>query len=168
MQTTEEKTREAIKDLSRIFQFELWLRFYFVRENEGRHSINLDEELLQKMHEKYGHLAELAKTLNAKEITPESSRQAIVKHIMHNFDGIKYDVGLVPRIMDYAIFKGEIQMFNTWVGLHEEQLDRKVLDFEKWIEIYDQWKSSESAQKVSLALNIQDTDHQHPGSDKTN
>ncbi|WP_291318318.1 hypothetical protein [Desulfonatronospira sp.] len=168
MQTREDKTREAIKDLSRVFQFELWLRFYFIHDDEGRLSINLDEETLQKMEEKYGHLGQLARTLTGKEITPETCRQTIVEHIMHQFDGTKYDVGHVPRMMDHAVFKGEIQLFNTWAGLHEEQLDRKVLDFEKWIEIYEEWKSSESAQKVNLALNIQDAEHHHPGSDKTN
>jgi len=168
MQTSADKTKEAIKDLSRVFQFELWLRFYFIHDDEGKLSINLDEEMLQKMEEKYGHLAELARTLSEKEITPEACRQAIVEHIMHQFDGIKYDVGFVPRIMDHAVFKGEIQLFNTWAGLHEEQLDRKVLDFDRWIEIYDEWKSSEGAQKVNLALNIQDTEHHHPGSEKTN
>ena len=168
MQASEDKTKEAIRDLSRVFQFELWLRFYFIHEDEGRLFLNMDDEMLQKLEEKYGHLAALARTLSEKEITPESCRQAIGEHIMHQFDGVKYDVGFVPRIMDHAVLKGEIQLFNTWAGLHEEQLDRKVLDFDKWIEIYDEWKASEGAQKVNLALNIQDTDYQHPGSDKTN
>lgn len=168
MQTIEDKTKEAIRDLSRVFQFELWLRFYFIHEDEGKLSINLGDEMLQKMEEKYGHLAELARTLSEREITPEECRKAIVEHIMHQFDGVKYDVGFVPRIMDHAVFKGEIQLFNTWAGLHEEQLDRKVLDFDKWIEIFDEWKSSESAQKVNMTLGTQDTEHQHPGSDKTN
>ncbi len=168
MQNKKTKTSEAIQSLSRVFKFELWLRFYFIQDNEDKLSINLDDQMLEKLEKEYGHLSKLAGSMNHKEINPEICRKAITDHIMNEFDGSVYEIGLVPRILDNRIFKTEIQLFNTWVSLHEDQLDRKVLDFDKWLEIFDEWKKSESAQKIGLTLDAQSVMPKHPGSQKDN
>lgn len=166
MQDKKEETSQAIHDLSQVFKFELWLRFYFIQEKEEKLVLNLDDQILQKIRENYGHLAELAQELNQKEeLTPEICRKAIVDHIQHQFDGHKYQAGLVPQILDHSIFNTEIQLFNTWASLHEDQLDQKVLDFEKWLELFNEWKQSDSAQKVAQSIKMEEQ-QQHPGSQK--
>ncbi len=168
MQSRKEKTSKAIDEISRVFKFELWLRFYFIQDKDGRLTINIDDPVLQKFEQEYGHLAELAYSLNHKEITPELCRKVIVEHIMEQFDETDNEADFVPKILDHKIFKTEIQLFNTWVALCENQLDQKVLDFEKWLKLFDEWKTSESAQKIITTINIQDEHHYHPGSQKTN
>jgi len=168
MQSRKEKTSKAIDEISRVFKFELWLRFYFIQDKDGRLTINIEDPVLQKFEQKYGHLAGLAYSLNHKEITPELCHKVIVEHIMEQFDETAYEADFVPKILDHKIFKTEIQLFNTWVALCENQLDKKVLDFEKWLKLFDEWKTSESAQKIITTINIQDEQHYHPGSQKTN
>ncbi len=168
MKNKKNKTSEAIQSLSRVFKFELWLRFYFIQDNEGKLSLDLDDQMLERLEKEYGHLSRLAGSLNHKEINPELCRKAIADHIMDEFDGKVYEIGLVPRILDNRIFKTEIQLYNTWVSLHEDQLDKKVLDFEKWLEIFDEWKKSESAREIGLTLDAQNVMPSHPGSQKDN
>ncbi|MFP4108594.1 MAG: hypothetical protein ACLFP9_03125 [Desulfonatronovibrio sp.] len=165
----QEETLEALKEISEVFKFELWLRFYFIEEEGERLQINLDEKVLEKMKQEYGHLAKLAADLNNTELNPVVCQKAIVEHLMDEFDGNKYEIGYIPKILDSAAFKAEIQLFNTWAHLHEEQLDKNILGFEKWKELYNEWKQSESARKIGLSLNMQEAQqNQQMGSKKTN
>ncbi|WP_457571813.1 hypothetical protein [Desulfovulcanus sp.] len=148
------KIQSAVEEVSKSFKFEHWLRFYFVHEDGEELTIFLSPEHLQKLKEKYGQLARLAEDLNAKVITPQLSQQIVAKYIQETFDGTKYELGFIPRILDSLEFNAEIHGFNIWVSLHEDQLDEKVLDFDKWLEIYEQWKKTENAQKIIMSLKV--------------
>ncbi len=152
----QDKTLEALKEISEVFKFELWLRFYFIEEEDGKLRINLDDQVIEKMEKEYGHLARIASSLNRIELDPVVCQKTIVEHLMDEFDGKKYEMGYIPKILDSAAFKTEIQLFNTWTQLYEEQLDKTTLSFGKWKELYDKWKRSESAEKIQLSLNMQE------------
>ncbi|RQD63085.1 MAG: hypothetical protein D5R98_05170 [Desulfonatronovibrio sp. MSAO_Bac4] len=151
----QDKTLEALKEISEVFKFELWLRFYFIEQQDDKLRINLDPQVLEKMGNEYDHLAELASALNNIDLNPVVCQQAIVKHITTQFDGKKYEMGYVPKILDHAAFKAELELFNTWAHLHEEQLEKTILSFDKWKELYDEWKRSENAQKMEMSLSMQ-------------
>lgn len=164
-----DQTLEALQDIAEVFKFELWLRFYFIQEQDQSLRIDLEPEVLEKMKEDYGHLGRLAEQLNNREIDPSVCQKAIVEHILDEYDGKKYEIGYIPKILDMAVFKAEIELFNTWAHLHENQLDQKVLGFQKWMELYDEWKQSENARKMEMSFTMQDAQQMtHPGSEKTN
>ncbi len=150
------KDLEAQEDISEVFKFEFWLRFYFIEEENGKLSINLDDQVIEKMEKEYGHLSNIASSLNKIELTPETCRQIIVEHLMDQFDGKKFEIGYIPKTLDTVAFKSEIQLFNTWAHLYEEQLDKNVLGFNNWIKLYEEWKKSESAEKIRLSLSMQE------------
>lgn len=165
----QDKTIEALKAVSEVFKFELWLRFYFIEEDNGRLRIDLDDQVLEKMGQEYGHLAKLASGLNRVDLDPETCRKAIVEHLMDQYDGNEYEIGYIPRILDNAAFKNEIQLFNAWAHLHESQLEKNIIGFDRWNELYNQWKLSESGQKMSLSLSMQEAGQKmDTPSEKTN
>jgi len=151
----QEKNLESLKEISEVFKFELWLRFYFIEESNGKLSINLDDQVIEKMEGEYGHLARLASALKNTELNPEVCRKVIVEHLLDQFEGKKYEVGHIPKMLDKAIFKTEIQLFNAWTHIFEAQLDKTILSFDKWKELYDEWKKTESAKDIGLSLNMQ-------------
>ncbi|WP_052507399.1 hypothetical protein [Desulfonatronovibrio magnus] len=164
-----DQTLEALKDISEVFKFELWLRFYFIQENDGKIMLKIEDQVLQKMKDEYEHLAGLAEQLNNTELSPAECQKAIVDHVFKQFDGKKYEMGYVPKILDMAPFKAEIQLFNTWAHLHEDQLDKNLLSFTKWNELYDEWKRSENAQKMEVSLSMQNIQNTtQPASNSTN
>jgi hypothetical protein len=94
----------------------------------------------------------LAEYLNAKVITPDFSQQIVARYIQEKLDGTKYEPGFISKVLDSQEFKAEIYGFNVWVSLHEDQLDENVLDFGKWLEIFDKWKKTANAQKFIMSL----------------
>ncbi len=147
---------EAIEEISEVFKFELWLRFYFIVEEQGKLLISLDDQVLARMEQEFGHLASVASSLNKIELNPSVCQKKIVEHLMDEFEGKKYEIGSIPKILDSIAFKTEIQLFNTWAHLHEDHLDKTTLGFKKWIELYNEWKKSESAEKISLSFSMRD------------
>jgi hypothetical protein len=165
-----DKKQEAIKEISEVFKFELWLRFYFIQENDGKLLLDLDEQVIDKMKKEYGHLAELASDMNKTELNPVVCQEYIVRHLTGHFEGKKYEIGYVPKVLDSVAFKAELQLFNTWAHLYEDQLDKNTLGFEKWKKLYDDWRESESARKIELSLSMHES-QQKSGqvqSEKTN
>jgi hypothetical protein len=145
---------ESLEEISEVFKFEHWLRFYFIEENKGVLRINLDDRVMEKMEQEYGHLAALASTLNRIELDPVVSRQVIVEYLLDHFDGKKYEIGYIPKLLDSNSFKAEIELFNAWTHLYEDQLDKTTLSFAKWKDLYGEWKKSESAKKIGLSLSM--------------
>ncbi len=146
---------ESLKEISEVFMFELWLRFYFIEESHGNLRISLDDQVIEKMEGEYGHLAKLASALNNTELNPDVCQKVIVEHLMDQFDGKKYEIGHIPKILDSAVFKTEIQLFNAWTHIFEAQLDKTILSFGKWKELYGEWKQTEGAKNIGLSLNMQ-------------
>ncbi|MFN2267245.1 MAG: hypothetical protein ABR533_03145, partial [Desulfonatronovibrio sp.] len=71
--------------------------------------------------------------------------------------------------LDHAAFKAELELFNTWAHLHEVQLEKTILSFDKWKELYEEWKRSENAQKMEMSFSMQNAQQKTgPSSSKTN
>lgn len=45
-------------------------------------------------------------------------------------------------IFDSATFQVQMQLFNAWVQMHEEQLDRNFVDFGGWQKLFDDWRNT--------------------------
>ncbi|MFP4168781.1 MAG: hypothetical protein ACLFSY_08065 [Desulfonatronovibrionaceae bacterium] len=149
-----QKKKKAVKDISRVFKFELWLRFYFLEEGANGLRIKLSNEQISKIQEEYKDLFGLVEKMMDRELTPDISQQVIVEFIGEKYDGIEFDLGVVPKVMDSALFRAEVEAFNMWVSLHESQLDEAFLPFEKWIEAFEEWKGTEQAKKVVTSLSM--------------
>ena len=148
------KKKKALKELSRVFKFELWIRFYFLQETDDKLQVFLSEEQMNKIHEEYGELADLVKNMTKVNLTPEASQKAIVEFIGEKYDGTKYNLGTVPEIMNSAGFRAEVEVFNMWVSLHEQQLDENFLPFHKWEEAFEEWKGTEQAKKIITSFTM--------------
>jgi type I site-specific restriction endonuclease len=146
------KKRKAVKDIARVFKFELWLRFYFLNEDDDGLKIKLSEEQMEKIREEYSDLVELVEKMKARELTPDVSQEVIVQFIGEKYDGIEFDLGVVPEVMDSSLFRAEVEAFNMWVSLHEEQLDENFLPFAKWQEAFEEWKNTDQAKRVVTTL----------------
>jgi hypothetical protein len=80
------------------------------------------------------------------------SQEVIVQFIGEKYDGIEFDLGVVPEVMDSSLFRAEVEAFNMWVSLHEEQLDENFLPFAKWQEAFEEWKNTDQAKRVVTTL----------------
>ncbi len=149
-----QEKKKILNDLTRVLKFELWLRFYFLKEEDGVFKLELSPEQMAKMRNEYGEVAELAEKMNSKELTPEVSQQLVVEFISEKYDGAKYDMEKVPNVMDSALFRAEVEAFNMWASLHEQQLDDNFLPFEKCLEAFEEWKKTEQAQSLITSLSM--------------
>ena len=60
-------------------------------------------------------------------------------------------------IMDSLAFKVQLQLFYTWLQLHDDQLDQTFMDFGTWQKLFTEWKESAPAKELSekLVLSLQ-------------
>ena len=166
MPKEQEQFRAAVGKMLEAVAFENWLRFYFVTEMteegvapdaEPRLFIIVPEKGMEKIARDYPELLPLARELNNGEITFETSQMAVCGYIVEHIDD-KY----VPRdtaagVMDSTAFQTQLQLFNTWVQLHEEQLERDVLDFGTWLKLFGEWKASPAAESLAAKLALSGT-----------
>ncbi len=133
----------AVADVTQVMQFESWLRFYFLHEEGDNLVLRLPEESLDRIRQLYPNLAPLAEELNNQPVTYESSINSVCTFVVRTFDGSKYKAGVVTRVFDSRTFQAETQLYQLWLQVHEEQLDRAFMDFSKWLELYDAWRQSD-------------------------
>ncbi|MEZ0575829.1 hypothetical protein [Halodesulfovibrio aestuarii] len=135
---------KAVKSISEVLIFENWLRFYFISEEEdGKLFIRIPEKADMRIRENWPHIHSLADELNNKEITPETSREAVIVHVSTELDGNSMKAGMAERVFNSATFQFEMHLFSMWVEGHEAQLDQSFLDFGNWLSMYDEWKKSD-------------------------
>lgn len=135
---------KAISEVSQVLMFENWLRFYFIKEEEGgKLIIQVPEGAQKTVREEHPHLFALIEDLDGKEITFETSRNAVCTFVATQVDGSRVKQGMVDTVFNSNIFQVETQLFNIWVQTHEEQLDRSVMKFQSWIDMYGEWRSSD-------------------------
>ncbi|NCC25461.1 MAG: hypothetical protein EOM25_09760 [Deltaproteobacteria bacterium] len=146
---------QALQDVLEVFQFEYWLRFYFLLEEGGDFFIRLDEKTIERMALEYPHLVEFARRLNETHLTPEISRKLVGEHLFKHYEGQRYKPGLTESVLDGREFNQEMYLFNMWANLHERQLDEHLFPFERWETMFNEWKASESGAKVLDAARMQ-------------
>ena len=148
--------KQALKEISDACKFELWLRFFFVVQDNEQLKISIPEQDLQHIRNNYPELSPLADKLNAQFITPEKSQKILVDFISHHLDGKKMDHSMVPSILNSKSFEVEMTAFHMWVEAHEQQLENDLQDFEDWMQSFEAWKRTEKGQNMLSTLgNVQ-------------
>lgn len=156
--------REEVKQLLEVVMFENWLRFYFIKEEKGpqernggetiRLTLEMPDKTLEKIKELYPALFPLAKELNGRNIDFETSRNAVITYIMEVLDGNRMPQGEAQRVLGSVIFQTELQLFHSWVQIHEIQLDKGFADFGTWKKLFEQWRNSPAAKELAENIKV--------------
>lgn len=142
----------AINAVSEVLMFENWLRFYFIAEEGDKLFLRVPETAEKRIREEYPHLFGLLELLNGREITYETSRDAVCSFVASDVDGSRMKSGNSEKVFDSSLFQFEMQLFNIWVQSHEEQLDKSFMDLRKWQELFAEWKRSDKVREYMTEL----------------
>ncbi len=145
---------KSIEKVLEVVMFENWIRFYFISEEQDNEKlfIHVPAQGMQRIKELYPHLCLLAESMNTKEVTFESSRAAVCEHVLTEVDGKTIPKEMSTMVFDSVTFQIELQLFNTWVSAHEDQLDESFLEFGAWRNIFAQWRQTEGVKEVALKM----------------
>jgi len=145
--TTTSTLTQAVADVAEVMQFENWLRFYFVKEEEGDAvRIEIPEEVMADLNDKYPHLHDLAAIYHGELVDYKKSCTTTCAHVAMTYDGSKYPPGVVTSIWDSKDLKLEMYLFGLWMQGHENQLEEEFVEFSVWKEGFDQWKGTDEVQ----------------------
>ena len=147
-----DEATNAVSDVTEVFKFEHWARFYFAKEQDGKVFLDVPAEQIESLRNTQGHLVGLLDEINQKDIDYQTSCRMVGAHVCRILDGAKYRPGVVTNALDSREFQIEMHLFSLWVTGHEAMLDEAVLDFSKWVEIFEQWKQSEQVQNFAASL----------------
>ena len=155
----------AVASVLEAVMFENWLRFYFISEKpeesapedgEAPLFMGVPVKGMERIAELYPHLLPMADAMNGKEVTFETSQRAICSFIAAHVEGKSIARESAAMIFNSASFQVQMQLFNTWVQIHEDQLDRAFTEFGAWRKLFDEWRQSpgarELAEKLTLSL----------------
>ena len=131
---------DPIGDITRVFAFEHWARFYFAVERDGKTVLEVPADEVEKCRREYPDLAPLLDEANNKEMTYESSCQKVGEFVCRLYDGERYGPGVVGKTLDSRAFRVEQHMFAMWLKGHEGYLDEHNVDFATWLEMFTEWK----------------------------
>lgn len=140
--------KKALKDVTDLCKFELWLRFYYIQETDDGLKLEIPEEVMEQLNHEFPILAGLAEKLKQETITPENSQKILINYIGEKLDGIKYDAEFIPSVLNSKSFEAEINAFHMWVNAHEDQLEQEIMDFREWMQFFEAWKRTEKGQEV--------------------
>lgn len=154
--------KNAVKDAIEIFQFDQWLRFYFVKEKDGGLEIEIPDEVLADIREKHPVLHPFADLVNNAATDYQRSQENVCSFVAARLDGQKYEAAIMPRVFDDATFKVEMYMFNVWMKMHEAMLDEEYADFGEWLEMYAGWSGMDEVQEYRAKLLKSGADPQIP------
>ena len=144
--------KKALKDVTDFCKFELWLRFYYIQQNEDGFILEIPEEVMDHLRQEYPVLSGLAEKLKSETITPEQSQNILINYIGEQLDGIKYDAEFIPSVLNSKSFEAEINAFHMWVNAHEDQLEQENMDFKEWMQFFEAWKRTEKGQEILAEL----------------
>ncbi|NCD24633.1 MAG: hypothetical protein EOL86_03435 [Deltaproteobacteria bacterium] len=145
---------DACTEMAKVFHFEFWLRYYFIEEREDGVYIKFSEEQSKQMQAQFPDFWELVEQMLDQPLSPELSQRVVVEFLQLNYDGKKFPPDTAPQVLDSKEFSIEMYLFDTWLGLHEEQLMQKIYGFDSWMHAFTEWKTSERGQKVSSSLAV--------------
>ncbi|WP_028588130.1 hypothetical protein [Desulfocurvus vexinensis] len=137
----------AVADVAEVMKFENWLRFYFVKEEEGEAvRIEIPAEIMEHLKKTQEHLAGLAEQYNGELVDYQKSCTDTCAHVALVYDGNKYPPGTVTSVWDTKALKLEMYLFGLWMQGHEAQLDEEFMDFPAWLSGFEQWKNTAEVQ----------------------
>lgn len=154
--------KNAVQDTLEIFQFDQWLRFYFIKDKDGELWVEIPENILADIREYDPQLHRFADMVNNAVTDYKRSQENVCSYVAARLDGQKYETTVLPQVFDNATFKVEMYMYNVWLKMHESHLDEEFLDFEAWKEMYDGWNSMEEVQTYRTKLMESGTDPETP------
>ena len=154
--------KNAVKDALEIFQFDQWLRFYFVKDKDGELWIEVPEDVMAGIKEKQPALYNFADLVNNAITTYQRSQENVCSYVAARLDGQKYEATVLPQVFDNATFKVEMYMFNVWMNMHEQYLEEEYMDYEGWMEMYEGWNSMDEVQEYRNKLVESGMDPQTP------
>jgi len=154
--------KNAVKDALEIFQFDQWLRFYFVKEKNGELWIEIPGDILAGLKEKNPSLHSFADLVNNAVTDYQRSQENVCSFVAARLDGQKYEATVLPQVFDNATFKVEMYMFNVWLKMHEAHLDEEYMDFDGWMEMFDGWNSMDEVREYRAKLVKSGMDPQIP------
>ncbi|SDF54094.1 hypothetical protein [Desulfovibrio legallii] len=163
MPQEQEQFRKNVDQVLEAVMFENWLRFYFISEKpdadvpEGGEPplfMAVPVKSMERISELYPHLLPLADAMNGKEVAFETSRQAVCQFVLEQMDGKVLPRNTAGMIFGSAAFQVRLQLFNTWVQMHEAQLDRGFLDFDAWRKLFTEWTATPAAKELGEKLSL--------------
>lgn len=149
---------KGVEYILEAVMFENWLRFYFITEKPDAPEaadklfIAIPEQAMKRIAELHAPLLPLAEALNGKEINFESSRSAVCTYVITEVDGKRIPRNMSDTVFDSSTFQIEMQLFNTWVQAHEDQLDRGFMDFAMWRSLFAGWRASDAVKEWATQL----------------
>lgn len=150
MSTTMQK---AVADVAEVMKFENWLRFYFVKEQEGEAvRIAIPAQQLAHLEKTQPHLHGLAAKYDGTLVDYQRSCTDTCSHIALLYDGTKYPTGTVANVWDSKELKIEMYVFGLWMQGAEDQLDEEFMEFSAWMEGYESWKASDEVRDYLARL----------------
>jgi len=150
--------KSAVRDTVEIFQFDQWMRFYFVKEEGESLKIEIPEKVMEQVKADFPALYRLADLNNHGVIDYQRSQENVCSYVASHLEGSKYDASILPQVFDNASFKIEMYIFNVWLKMHEPHLDEEYLDFGQWMEMYEGWNSLDEVKKYRKRLLENGTD----------
>lgn len=154
---------DAVQKVLEAVMFENWLRFYFITERPDEPDklfLAIPDQGMKRIAEHYPQLKPMADTLNGKEIDFAASQRAICSFVMTELDGKRIPQQMSVTVFDSHTFQTEMHLFNTWVQIFEEHLDKGFLDFDTWKSLYARWRTSNEVKEAAtrmMAAGIQTT-----------
>lgn len=157
MPKEQEEFRDAVEAVLRAVIFENWLRFYFIVEKgeDERLFLEIPEKSMDKIKNLYPQYLPLAEGLENREIDFQTSQKAVCTFVLDHLDGHVFPQNMAQIVLSSAAFQLQMQLFNAWVQMHEDQLDQGFLQFDQWLDLFNQWRNSPGARELLEKL--------HPG-----
>lgn len=159
--------KTAVKDALEIFQFDQWIRFYFVVEKNEELWIEIPDEVIAELKEKKPTFHGFADMVNNAVTDYKRSQDNVCSFVAARLDGQKYEATVLPQVFDDATFKVGMYMFNVWLKMHETHLDEEYMDFDGWMEMFSGWNSMDEVQEYRAKLMASGMDPQIPACDTT-
>lgn len=150
--------KNAVKDTLEIFQFDQWIRFYFVKDKDGELWIEIPDDVLAAIKEYDSNLHRFADMVNNAVTDYRRSQDNVCSFVASRLDGQKYEKTVLPQVFDNSTFKVEMYIFNVWLKMHEQHLDEGYMSFQEWMEMYDGWNSLDEVQEYRAKLVESGTD----------
>lgn len=154
---------KAVEDITEVFMFDHWMRFYFIFEEDKKLLVKVPEETLEKIEKDYPMFKSLVDMQNNEEIDQQKSMNNVCSFIGARFDGTKYNSKIVPKVFDSKDFKLEMYLFNLWIKGHESYLESEVMDFNDWKDLYTGWRGQDEVKDyIERLSNAQGGSHIQP------
>ncbi len=154
--------KNAIKDALEAFQFDQWVRFYFVTQKGEELWIEIPDEVMVELRKDKPHLYRFADLVNNGQTDYKRSQDNLCSYIASRLDGRKYEQTVLPQVFDNATFKLEMYVYNVWLKMHEKYLDEEYMNFDEWMEMYNGWYSLDEVQEYRAKLVKSGTDPATP------